>query len=477
MEGAVALVLTMATGSECDRACNEQPLQAAGEFIAVVFHIEFDEAISDHDAEIFRRMHAEARLHLPEQAIVTTECRADADGCIKCESVKKGKIDIRSEHEVEMNPTMDCQPLASGLLSVPADALKSLIDINIARTDHRAETKANAFAAIAVVFLFRVAERPMHRDAQFAVDGGHFKRSTIAIAFVERHITEDRSAFEGAVRVCGERKSAKVNIEKIVLANVQLSVERWFYAAKVKVILEIQHLSIGLAQPRFTTETGQPHAGSQADFQLVGCIVRGPSIVAVRGFRSDQCDDADDDADPGRMCSACPTHTAQRIVRTKLRRPTAWARSTAERIFMDSASADNSIPLAPGVTIAPADVRVSFSRSGGPGGQAVNKLSTKAELRVHLVAIQGLSDAAMVRLRRLAGQRLTQEDELVIHADTNRSQRRNREEAMDRFRELVLRAATPPKRRKKTKPSKGAIERRLQAKREHSEKKQRRKPL
>lgn len=143
---------------------------------------------------------------------------------------------------------------------------------------------------------------------------------------------------------------------------------------------------------------------------------------------------------------------------------------------MDTPSPDNSISLAPGVTVAPADIQVTFACSSGPGGQAVNKLNTKAELRVRLDAIAGLNDAAIARLRRLAGQRLTQEDEILIHADTNRSQRRNRDEAMERLRELVLRAATPPKRRKKTRPSRSAVERRLQAKRERSEKKQRRQP-
>jgi ribosome-associated protein len=143
---------------------------------------------------------------------------------------------------------------------------------------------------------------------------------------------------------------------------------------------------------------------------------------------------------------------------------------------MEPPQPDNRIPLAPGVSIAPSDVQVSFSRSSGPGGQAVNKLSTKAELRVALATIDGLDEAAIARLRRLAGQRLTSEDVIIIQADSNRSQRRNREEAMDRLREMVLRAATPPKRRKKTRPSRGAVERRLQHKREQSEKKQRRQP-
>lgn len=137
---------------------------------------------------------------------------------------------------------------------------------------------------------------------------------------------------------------------------------------------------------------------------------------------------------------------------------------------------ENAIMLAGGVWIQPEDVRVSFARSGGPGGQAVNKLATKAELRVHLNAIEGLDDAAMKRLRRMAGQRLTIDDELVIRADTHRSQRRNRDEAIGRFRRLVQRAAISPKPRKKTRPSRRAIERRLEAKRQLSEKKQRRRP-
>lgn len=132
------------------------------------------------------------------------------------------------------------------------------------------------------------------------------------------------------------------------------------------------------------------------------------------------------------------------------------------------------IQLAPGAWIMPDRLRLSYARSSGPGGQSVNKVNTKAELRVSVMDIQGLHDTAAARLRRLAGSRLTQDDELVIQADTSRSQRQNRMECEDRLRELLLRALTPPKPRKKTKPSKAAKERRLKAKREQSEKKSRR---
>ncbi len=127
--------------------------------------------------------------------------------------------------------------------------------------------------------------------------------------------------------------------------------------------------------------------------------------------------------------------------------------------------------LAPGVAVREADLRFTFSRSSGPGGQAVNKLSTKAELRVAIQNIHGLDDTAIARLRRLAGRRLTSEDDIVIQSDQSRSQRMNRNHCIDRLKELVLRAVTVPKRRKKTKPSRAANERRLKQKREQSEKK------
>ncbi len=134
----------------------------------------------------------------------------------------------------------------------------------------------------------------------------------------------------------------------------------------------------------------------------------------------------------------------------------------------------NRVELAPGVTVAEAALRFAFTRSRGPGGQAVNKLSTRAELRVDVTAIEGLDYDGRRRLRRLAGQRLTSEDELLIQSDRYRSQLRNRRECVDRLATLVARAATPPRPRKPTRPSRGAVERRLAGKRRQSDKKQRR---
>lgn len=138
---------------------------------------------------------------------------------------------------------------------------------------------------------------------------------------------------------------------------------------------------------------------------------------------------------------------------------------------------DNRIQLAPGdppATVHPDALRFTFTRSSGPGGQSVNKLNTKAELRLALRDIDGLDEPALARLRTFAGQKLTAEDELLIQSEATRSQAKNREDCIERLRELVLRAATVPKKRKKTRPGKAARERRLKAKREQAEKKQRR---
>ncbi len=128
----------------------------------------------------------------------------------------------------------------------------------------------------------------------------------------------------------------------------------------------------------------------------------------------------------------------------------------------------------PAVWIAPGDLRYSFSRGGGPGGQAVNKLNTRVELRVPVEAIVGLDEAAAARLRRLAGRRLTRDDELLFFAEEHRSQLDNRRAALDRLRALVGDAFTPPKKRRPTRPSRAAVQRRLTAKREHAQKKERR---
>jgi len=109
--------------------------------------------------------------------------------------------------------------------------------------------------------------------------------------------------------------------------------------------------------------------------------------------------------------------------------------------------------------------RGSFSRSGGPGGQNVNKVNTKVTLRLHLKDLAGLSETEMGRLREKLASRITSEGELVINASEERSQRINLELAYARMETLITNACRVPRTRRPTKPGKAAREKRLESKR------------
>ncbi|MEI7874273.1 MAG: alternative ribosome rescue aminoacyl-tRNA hydrolase ArfB [Alphaproteobacteria bacterium] len=119
------------------------------------------------------------------------------------------------------------------------------------------------------------------------------------------------------------------------------------------------------------------------------------------------------------------------------------------------------------LTLDPAEIEESFVRATGPGGQHVNTTSTAVQLRFDVRHSPSLTDDVRVRLERLAGRRLTRDGVLVLMAQGQRSQKRNREEALDRLVALVREAARPPVPRKKTRVSRAAKRRRVDDKKHH----------
>ncbi|MBA4789882.1 MAG: aminoacyl-tRNA hydrolase [Rhizobiales bacterium] len=122
------------------------------------------------------------------------------------------------------------------------------------------------------------------------------------------------------------------------------------------------------------------------------------------------------------------------------------------------------IEITPRLAIAEEELSFSFVRASGPGGQNVNKVSSAVQLRFDAWGSPSLPDGVKSRLGRVAGSRMTQDGVIVIHAQSFRSQDRNREDAISRLVEMIREAAYVAPPRRKTRPTLASKERRLAAK-------------
>ncbi len=127
------------------------------------------------------------------------------------------------------------------------------------------------------------------------------------------------------------------------------------------------------------------------------------------------------------------------------------------------------IRVTPWIELDEREIREAFVRASGPGGQNVNKVSTAVQLRFDVARSPSLPEPVRERLMSLAGRRLTQDGVLIIEAERFRSQRRNRDDALERLIEMIREACEEDKPRRPTRPTLASRKRRLDSKQRRGE--------